>query len=144
MASRERIDKLFEILNTRKQFDAVVSSTSTAIMEGHEADFFVLGIDPKEINRIVVETVGLLKEEMVELAAQIYAEMFNDEELGELIIIYSTPTYQKFLGLAPEINVKIVNFVVTNMDGVQALVKQRVSDLLTQAPPRMTRPRTTH
>ncbi|OGM98282.1 MAG: hypothetical protein A2649_03260 [Candidatus Yanofskybacteria bacterium RIFCSPHIGHO2_01_FULL_41_26] len=98
------------------------------------------GIDPAEFHRIVTEPVGLLKDGLLELVAQIYTEIFTDEEVDELVSIYSSPTFQRLLELTPEIHKRTMTFVVDRMDEIQAQVEEKVEALLETKNP-TTKPR---
>ena len=140
MASRDRVAKLFETLQVSKQFDAIIENTSSVMRDKYSTECLEDGIDPAEFHRIVTEPVGLLKDGLLELVAQIYTEIFTDEEVDELVSIYSSPTFQRLLELTPEIHKRTMTFVVDRMDEIPAQVEEKVEALLETKNP-TTKPR---
>lgn len=137
MASKDRVQKLFETLQVSEQFDAVIENTSSIFRDKYSTECLESGIDPAEFHRIIIEPVTVLKDPMLELVAQIYTEMFTDEEVDELIAIYSSQVFQRLLELTPEIHKRTLTFVADHMDEIQAKIEEKVEALLDTSSPRL-------
>jgi len=100
MTSREKVRKFLEQAEIHKHYSSIVACTLTYFISKAE----------KEGNTRLVEDLRKAMQSSpeefnagIELTEQIYADMFTDDELDELIVLNSNPTLKKARSLTSDI-----------------------------------------
>lgn len=130
MASKNRIQKLFKILKIDEQFETSIKNTASVFKNKYSAMCLECGITPDEFERIITEPAASLKNPLREQVEQIYRDLFTNEEVDELIAIYASSAFQRWLELAPEIHKRVTVFVAGEMGEIQAQMEEKFEALL--------------
>jgi len=106
-ASKESIEKMFTLIDMDKMLDSMYAQMDTIF--GQMADEFDVDENKKPtMDKFFAQYTELLREEiswqkMKQPIIDVYAEVFTEEEVSELIKFYETPVGQKMLQKMPEL-----------------------------------------
>lgn len=105
MASREKAREFLEVLDAHNHYSSILECALT----------YFIAVADKEGNTRFAADLRKAKEEYheefqrgVEITEQVYAEMFTDEELNDLIVLNSNPAIKKSRALTVDIMNRIL------------------------------------
>jgi len=100
MASREIVRRFLEESEAHKHYSDIVECTLTYFIHKAEKEG-----NPRFADDLRKARRGYHEEFKIgiELTEQVYAELFSDEELGDLIVLNSNPALKKARALTPDI-----------------------------------------
>lgn len=104
MGNQEKARELLEVSDTLKHYSSLISYALTYFIAKSQAENGQLADELSKIKE------GYQKEfdDATQITAEVVSEVFNDEELDELIVISSNPSLEKFRGITPEIMKRVL------------------------------------
>ena len=126
MASVARVKKLFKVMRIDQQSEIIIKNTDSVFMDRLSAEYLESDINSAEFQEVIIEVISTFKKRVFGLSSQIYTELFTDDEIDELISIYSSPVFQKILSLSPEINKRTMVFIADHMSELEEQVDTRI------------------
>lgn len=88
MTKMELAKKLTVVMDSRKKFETVVNRLNTLLppsMPGAE-----------DMRNKITDLLDICMDDLIDAHAKVYSELFNEDELKELIEVHSTPAMIKF------------------------------------------------
>ena len=110
MADREKIRKLFENADIMKQFDIFNAEIAHMLRERFENEASV-----EDISDMIVfqkRMMEFVNEKVTGFLTQIFEEHFTDEDIDELIAVYSSRVFRKMSALAPVITTRLFSLIL--------------------------------
>ncbi len=104
MTSKQKARQFMDVTGIREQYSSLIDLTLTYFIAKAENEGNPLADDLKKLKDGYKEEF----EDVQEIAAEVIAEVFSDDELDELIVLHSTPALNTLRGLAPEIMSRIL------------------------------------
>lgn len=116
MASKEKVQEMLVAIDFEKQQKVMVEQMFGS-MRTHFADKEdQLGVEAVNVHEkaqvMILKRVGKFVE-------KIYEEIFTDEEVDEMIHIFSSPAFKRLQAMSPEIMQRTMNYVMESMDELQ-------------------------
>lgn len=106
MTSKEKALRFLDVTGIKEMYSSVIEYALTYYIAKAESEADPLADILKKIKdgfRQELEDV-----EVEDIAAEVIAGVFSDDELDELIVLHSTPAINRLQGLAPEIMSRIL------------------------------------
>jgi hypothetical protein len=106
MTSKEKVQRFLDVTGIKGMYSSVIEYSLTYFIAKAESEGDPLADGLKKIKggfRQELEDVGV-----EDVAAEVIAGVFSDDELDELIVLHSTPALNRLHGLAPEIMGRIL------------------------------------
>ena len=111
MASSEKVKKLFEEAEIKKQYFMLIDQITDQMKVNLTQEDDEYGAMTTEYDK---RTNKFMSEKLFGLAERVYAEFFSDQEIDELIVINNSPVFIRFRNMMPEIITKMMVLVLEN------------------------------
>ena len=112
MASKRKVQQFLKIANFSEQTREIVQQICNEIKEGRD-DFDTLALD------IYTDFYNFIFARLNNFVLSLYKDLYTDEELDELITIYSSPIFKKMKERTPEIINRTLTFLKENEEEIE-------------------------
>ncbi len=99
IASKENIEKLFEVAQIRNQYHQMVNE----MLSGLESELQPKGERESEVFALMQEGVASIESKMLSFSQDQYALLFSDEEIEYMIELHDNPIFKRFCELTPRL-----------------------------------------
>ncbi len=125
MASKEKVQQFFEAAEVVEQYSEMISqiSSQAKVYFSEDDDDAIIAIEYKERCKKVIG------KKLFDFAGKIYQELLTDEELDELIVIYTSPVFVRLRRLAPELSQKMIEYILQNEKMITKTMEQIAKDM---------------
>lgn len=130
MANRSKVRQFFEVAETEKQFSSLTEQLISFYKNRLEADGEDDAQKIVQVQQFVYEEVKKL---VFPLMEDIYADVFTDSELDELISIYSSSTFQRLREVVPGMQQKMFSVLGDSMGELEEKIEGFVDNLFDES-----------
>lgn len=107
MASPEKIKKFFEVAKIMDQYSILTKGIASQ-MAAHLEEGDEIGLKQLELQKRRGE---MMSKKLFDFVAGLYENLFTDEDIDDLIAIYTSPAYKRLMAALPEMAQKMVDYL---------------------------------
>jgi len=104
MGSKTKVKEFLEASETHQHYNSIVDFTLTFFIAKAEKEGNPIAEELKKVKAAYQDEFA----GAIEITEEVYAEIFNDEELQDLIVLHTTPAIKKLRGLTSDIMNRIL------------------------------------